>query len=141
MTISYLPSDLDKPLGGRIIEVFTELDLESGHYEQRERLTFRARILSLYQLSSLNDSNKELQGRLKSDNTWLIHDIGSEDTTIPCFSNLEMEMPNLAFYDPVLSQQLVEKKQSSIFFVEYGGLISGTWVEHGPEKAHFWRSE
>ena len=134
VTISYLPSNLEKPSGGRIIEVFTDLNLESGRYEQRGTAHFSGSDIRFVSASSLNDSNKEFQGRLKSNGIWLIHDIGSDGTTIHEFSNLEMEMPSLVFYDPVLSQQLLEKKQSSIFFVEHGLLVSGMWREQGPEK-------
>ena len=83
---------------------------------------------------SWNDSNREYQGRLSNKGTWLIHDIGPEKTIVNEFSNFEMELPSIAFYDPVLSQRLIEKKQSNIFFIEHGHIVSGEWSEQGPEK-------
>ncbi|MBM76050.1 MAG: hypothetical protein CMK59_11670 [Proteobacteria bacterium] len=133
VTISYLPSSLEKPLGGRIIEVFTTLELDEYHFEQRSTAQFSGSNIKFISASSLNKSNTELQGRLKNDGTWLIHKIG-EDTEVFEFSNIEMEMPSIAFYDPVFSQQLLEKKQGGIFFIEHQKLLKGTWVEKGVEK-------
>ena len=45
-----------------------------------------------------------------------------------------MELLSIAFYDPVLSQRLIEKKQSNIFFIEHGRVVSGQWIEQGSEK-------
>ena len=133
VTISYLPSNLEKPLGGRIVEVFTELKVQDLDFEQRSTAQFSGSNIKFVSASSLNNSNLELQGRLKGNGSWLIHKIG-EDTQVLEFSNIEMEMPSIVFYDPVLSQQLLEKKQSSIFFLEHQELNKGTWVDKGVEK-------
>ena len=134
VTISYLPSNTEKPSGGRIIEVFTELSLDTGLFEQRGTAHFSGNDIKFISASSWNNSNKEYQGRLSKNGTWLIHDIGPETTKVLEFSNFEMELPSIAFYDPVLSQRLIEKKQSNIFFIEHGQIVSGKWIEQGPEK-------
>ncbi len=137
VSISYMPSSLEQPLGGRIIEVYTEVNEglpELGAYAQRSTAHFSGKQIKFVSASSLNDEKRELQGRLLNNGTWLLHDIQAENTTAQEYSILELELPSIAFYDPVLSQLLLEKSKSSIYFVENGLLIEGTWTSQGEEK-------
>ena len=137
VSISYLPSNLEQPLGGRIIEVYTEINEDAsklGGYAQRSTAHFSGKQIKFVSASNKNNEKRELQGRLLNNEKWLVHDIQSDNTSVHEYSLSELELPSIAFYDPVLSQLLLEKSNTSIYFIEHGILVDGVWNSKGEEK-------
>ena len=105
---------------------------QSISYQQNVTGRFSSNGTQFVSIVQLNDERFELQGRQRSNKTWVINEILPSGVLKHVFSPADIQDISLALFDPRQSAQWRSGTQS-IYEVEMGTIWSGEWTELGEQ--------
>ena len=116
--------------GARELESFTEVETSLGGkkvvYQQHATAKFTDSKTQFVSVVSLNGKNFELQGRNRSNQSWVIHEIVPSGVLKQEYSAYEVQGISLALFDPGQANKWTESSQN-FYQIETGDVWSGEW--------------
>jgi hypothetical protein len=129
VTIKYATAK-DRDSGSREVESFTEINMTIAGkeiaYQQHATGVFTDSKTRFVSIVSLNGTNFELQGKSRSNQSWIVHEILPSGVLKHEYSAYEVQGISLALFDPGQSNQWTEGHQS-FYQIETGDVWSGEW--------------
>lgn len=123
--------------GSRKIDSMTVINFEkmgqSISYQQNVTGRFSSNGTQFVSIVQLNDERFELQGKQRSNRTWVINEILPSGVLKHVFSPADIQDISLALFDPKQSD-LWRSGPQSIYEVEMGTIWSGDWTELGEQS-------
>lgn len=137
VTITYQSPSGNESTGRRKIDSMTVVNFEklgqSISYQQNVTGRFSSNGTQFVSIVQLNDERFELQGKQRSNRTWVINEILPSGVLKHVFSPADIQDISLALFDPRQSDQWRAGTQS-IYEVEMGTIWSGEWTELGEQS-------
>lgn len=129
VTISYIPPTESSP-SARNIESLTEIDMvvagQEISYQQHATARFSQGKTRFVSIVSVNDERFELQGKSRSNQSWVVHEVLPSGVLKEEYSAYEVQAISLALFDPGQANQWKEGHQS-FYHIEMGDIWSGEW--------------
>lgn len=131
VTIQYLPASETMPYGSRLIESFTELEIQVGAkkitYQQRATGHFSEYKSRFVSSVSVNDQVFEFQGKQLPSRDWVIYEMTEKGKEKKVFKSYQLDTVSLALFDPGQAQNWQGGRFSKIYHLEMGEVWSGQW--------------
>ena len=120
----------ERQTSARQIESFTEVETTIAgkrmEYQQHATATFTDYKTHFVSVVSLNGKNFELQGKSRSNQSWVIHEVLPSGVLKQEYSSDEVEGISLALFDPGQAHRWAEGPQT-FYQIETGDVWSGEW--------------
>ena len=114
----------------RQIESFTEVNMtitgKSIKYQQHATAKFTDYKTQFVSIVAVNEKNYELQGKSRSNQSWVIHEILPSGVLKQEYSSTDVQSISLALFDPGQTNKWSEGYQS-FYQIETGDVWSGEW--------------
>ena len=127
--IRYVSPTARQP-GAREIESFTEVDTSIGGkkvvYQHHATAKFTDSKTQFVAVVSMNGENFELQGKNRSNQSWVIHEILPSGVLKQEYAAHEVQAISLALFDPGQANKWTEGSQA-FYQIETGDVWSGEW--------------
>lgn len=132
--ITYEPPVGDEMTGSRKIDSMTVVSFstigQSVSYQQNVTGRFSSQNTQFVSIVQLNDERFEIQGRQRSNRTWVMNEIMPSGVLKHVFSPSEIQDISLALFDPGQATHWRTGPQS-FYEVETGSVWSGEWHDLG----------
>lgn len=123
-------SPTERDSSAREVESFTEVNMTIAgkgiQYQQHATAKFTDYKTQFVSVVSVNDKNFELQGKSRSNQSWVVHEILPSGVLKQEYSATEVQGISLALFDPGQANKWTEGYQS-FYQIETGDVWSGEW--------------
>ena len=123
-------SPTERDSSARELESFTEVNMTVAgkgiQYQQHATAKFTDYKTHFVSIVSVNDKNFELQGKSRSNQSWVVHEILPSGVLKQQYSATDVQGISLALFDPGQANKWTEGYQS-FYQVETGDVWSGEW--------------
>lgn len=131
ITIQYLPATDTMPYGSRLVESFTELEVDVAGkkivYQQRATGHFSDYKSRFVSSVSVNDKIFEFQGKQLPSRDWIIYEMTEAGKEKTVYKSYQLDTVSLALFDPGQAQNWQGGRFSKIYHIEMGDVWSGKW--------------
>lgn len=123
-------SPTERDSSAREIESLTEVNMTIAgkgiEYQQHATAKFTDYKTNFVSIVSINDKNFELQGKSRSNQSWVVHEILPSGVLKQEYSATDVQGVSLALFDPGQANKWTEGYQS-FYQIETGDVWSGEW--------------
>ena len=129
--IEYRPATDEYPYESRYMifrtDIHTKIAGQDVTYKQYATGIFALKEMEFEATNTLNDDSFEIQGRQRSNQNWIIHEIVPSGVTTTEYSKEELSNISLSLFDPGQAEKWQQDDIQRLYYMESSSIDEGSW--------------